>query len=451
MDLKSIIFAVGIIVMVELHEARGQFATIIDVPPNTVGDDANIGSNTQVNVFDGGLTGGRLTLGGYGEDTEQVQLNVFGGHVNVVDAWTGSDLTISGGSIKAANLLGGEATMAGGSVQSWSLFVNSRLTVTGGYASYIETGGLTARPDPKSSELLITGGEVAALDATGDVTIEGGTTRSFVFRGGGGVRITGGTVGDFFDVGGLNSDGTAAVAGPGILTMLGGSVGDHLTIREGRTLSYAGGTIGGSLQALDGSHVSIVGSEFRLNELSIENPGDGRPIVLSDRNVTLNGRLLDGREFHFDLNDELGLGDYFSPTATVSITFVPEPPTLLLVVIPLLLAWTRRHRQASERQTYDWLVVGQIVPSNPAHAVRGPKHVVSEGLTPILDADPVDLIDRGECLAGPGRHSDEHLPLASNDGVFNRVVRFNLIGPQSRMVIRELPEPAKGCIGVGLY
>jgi len=38
------------------------------------------------------------------------------------------------------------------------------------------------------------------------------------------------------------------------------------------------------------------------------------------------------------------------------------------------------------RMMFDWLVVGQVVPSNPASAVRGPKHVVKTGKTPVLEA-----------------------------------------------------------------
>src|SRR5580700_9002501 len=34
---------------------------------------------------------------------------------------------------------------------------------------------------------------------------------------------------------------------------------------------------------------------------------------------------------------------------------------------------------------FDWLITGQIVPINPAAAVRGPKHVVKIGKTPVLD------------------------------------------------------------------
>lgn len=36
---------------------------------------------------------------------------------------------------------------------------------------------------------------------------------------------------------------------------------------------------------------------------------------------------------------------------------------------------------------FDWLVVGQVLAINPAHAVRGPKHVVKRGNTPVLSED----------------------------------------------------------------
>jgi site-specific recombinase XerD len=39
------------------------------------------------------------------------------------------------------------------------------------------------------------------------------------------------------------------------------------------------------------------------------------------------------------------------------------------------------------RMLFDWLVVGQVLAVNPAHAVRGPKHVVRRGKTPVLTED----------------------------------------------------------------
>src|ERR1700730_3009087 len=44
---------------------------------------------------------------------------------------------------------------------------------------------------------------------------------------------------------------------------------------------------------------------------------------------------------------------------------------------------------------FDWLVNGQVVPVNPAHTVRGPRHVVTSGQTPVLDrAEARALLDR---------------------------------------------------------
>ena len=42
---------------------------------------------------------------------------------------------------------------------------------------------------------------------------------------------------------------------------------------------------------------------------------------------------------------------------------------------------------AAVRMLFDWLVTGQVVATNPAHAVRGPKHVVKTGKATVLDAD----------------------------------------------------------------
>jgi len=46
---------------------------------------------------------------------------------------------------------------------------------------------------------------------------------------------------------------------------------------------------------------------------------------------------------------------------------------------------TVKQSLAAIRMLFDWLVVGQILPVNPAHAVRGPKLVVTKGSTPVLD------------------------------------------------------------------
>jgi site-specific recombinase XerC len=62
---------------------------------------------------------------------------------------------------------------------------------------------------------------------------------------------------------------------------------------------------------------------------------------------------------------------------------------------------TVKLKLAAVRMLYDFLVIRQITPSNPAHSVRGPKYVVKKGKTPVwsredaktlLDSIPKDSV-----------------------------------------------------------
>lgn len=44
-----------------------------------------------------------------------------------------------------------------------------------------------------------------------------------------------------------------------------------------------------------------------------------------------------------------------------------------------------KQQLAAIRMLFNWLVVGQVMPGNPAASVRGPKHVVKTGKTSVLD------------------------------------------------------------------
>ena len=48
---------------------------------------------------------------------------------------------------------------------------------------------------------------------------------------------------------------------------------------------------------------------------------------------------------------------------------------------------TVKQHLAAIRMLFDFLVTGQIVPTNPASSVRGPKHVVKVGRTPVLKGE----------------------------------------------------------------
>lgn len=53
---------------------------------------------------------------------------------------------------------------------------------------------------------------------------------------------------------------------------------------------------------------------------------------------------------------------------------------------------TVKQHLATIRVLFDWLVVGQVLPINPAHAVRGPKHTVKRGKTPVLTAEETKML-----------------------------------------------------------
>lgn len=63
---------------------------------------------------------------------------------------------------------------------------------------------------------------------------------------------------------------------------------------------------------------------------------------------------------------------------------------------------TVKQHLAALRMLCDWLVVGQVLPLNPAHAVRGPRHSVRKGKTPVLTAEEartlLDSIDTSRLI-----------------------------------------------------
>jgi hypothetical protein len=63
---------------------------------------------------------------------------------------------------------------------------------------------------------------------------------------------------------------------------------------------------------------------------------------------------------------------------------------------------------AAIRMLFDWLVTGQVVATNPAHSVRGPKHVVKTGKTTVLDADQArTLLDSIDISTVVGLRADQ--------------------------------------------
>ena len=324
--------------------ASGDFTTIVNSPPDYIPLDAVFETDTQINIHPGrtARVGETLSLGDVDSPAENMELNLVGGSVWAVHAYAGSQVNVEAGSLSSAgSLLGGaRGSMSGGYARAWTLFANSYLEMSGGSAGRVMTAGIDTGPSPDASLLVVTGGQIDVLDATGNVVVEGGNIGDdFVFRGGGYVDISGGSIGDNLQVGYTvigaipNSDEPIVVGSGGRVTISGGSIGDNMVLYGLRSLTFSGGSIGQGFQALEDSQVNIVGSQFFVDGMELENPGVGQSIVLTERNVTITGRLADGQRFQFHLYDEIGQGDFFSPVASVSVTFVPEPNSVVLVLL----------------------------------------------------------------------------------------------------------------------
>jgi integrase/recombinase XerD len=67
----------------------------------------------------------------------------------------------------------------------------------------------------------------------------------------------------------------------------------------------------------------------------------------------------------------------------------------------------KQHLLAAIRMCFDWLVTGGVLATNPAHAVRGPKHVVKRRKKPVLTSDQaralIDSIDTSTLVGLPDR------------------------------------------------
>jgi site-specific recombinase XerD len=92
---------------------------------------------------------------------------------------------------------------------------------------------------------------------------------------------------------------------------------------------------------------------------------------------------------------------------------------------------TVKQRLAALRHLFDWLVTGQVIPTNPAGSVRGPKHSVRRGKTPVLS--PLEA-----------RHLLESIPTDSVAGLRDRaliglmVYSFARIGAALAMKLEDV-------------
>jgi site-specific recombinase XerD len=92
---------------------------------------------------------------------------------------------------------------------------------------------------------------------------------------------------------------------------------------------------------------------------------------------------------------------------------------------------TAKQGLAAIRMLFDWLVIGQIVPVNPAASVRGPRHVVKKGKTPVLSPTEARAILDAIDLSTPAGLRDRAL-------IGLMTYSFARIGAATAMLVKDV-------------
>jgi hypothetical protein len=360
--------------------AYGQFATVINVPPNP--DPEYIFSDTQVNVLAGGALGAFLQSGVENGSTRNIEINVSGGSIGrqsfinagtvlnvsagtvgyALEATARSVINISGGTVEhslsaengaivnvTGGMLGEEAdisdaqlTVNGGSVgDDLGLFDGATLEVLSGNVG----GGLHLSESTANFSGGATGGGILITEST--MNIMGGAVGNSVnaahrskvniSSGSLGARLLlqtssvlnmeGGSLGPDAEVRG--NDAVANISGGavgpgmhlelgGVANVSGGTIEGPFRLNWGR-VNYSGGAFAGEFIAREFTTTNIFGSQFVLDGADITSTlSVGEPFRVTSRNVPLSGVLSDGTPFSFDLNTAFFAGeDQFSNQAFV--------------------------------------------------------------------------------------------------------------------------------------
>ncbi len=333
-----------------LQQAALAFTTVYNVPPDIA--PTVIGSNTQLNLFDGGVIGPSFDAGTPVGPNTNIEVNISGGSTGFgLDVFSGATLNISGGTVgdSLEVFSGGVVHYTGGTVgQNFTSASGGSVAIIGG--EFVRNGVPISGSTTVSSGTILTGtladGTVIVLvrdtaaSETRDTFPSGTLTLATTslpaapsivnspvdsvprgLRAGQTLTLGAGanTIENFAGV-----DATLNLAGGSIarglelvgtdLNLTQGSIGDRFHMFAGSTLNMSGGTIGNDFRSLAGTQINLsggtVGQQFRVYAGStIDITGgefelDGVPVTgttnFPSGSKLLTGTLADGSVFIFD-------------------------------------------------------------------------------------------------------------------------------------------------------
>ncbi|MFT5422329.1 MAG: hypothetical protein ACI89L_000086 [Phycisphaerales bacterium] len=251
------------------------FGTVINVPGDSPTLAGPIGSDTQVNLYDGGLLEPRFVAGDKSSNAAQnIELNLYGG---TVGAWfcSAPGVTVNVfGEIEYGpddrrldsffrSEVGGTLNMFGGE------FLLNRMQPSTELNVY--SGVLLLRPYGNYKSLLVDGGTVRMNNFVNahETRLRDGRLESFLMNG-------------------------------GVLSVEGGVLETGMYVHSGGEIGFSGGSIGGSIRIKSADKWTISGGEFAFNGV----PGSATEILNKPYNssAVLSATLSDGTVTAFTVN-----------------------------------------------------------------------------------------------------------------------------------------------------
>ncbi len=336
------------------------FTTVINVPPDTA--PGEIGSDTQLNLYDGGVIPVGFRAGSPWADFPytDLEVNIHGGQVAIgfsvywgavvniyggalygeievlrgtmsmydgiiqparIDVQEDGELNLHGGEVRGMlDNSGGTVFMSGGSVNwlgagvDFSSQIQSLLHVDGGEVDqlYIGNGAQASLKNASIGFANLSEGSDVSLQ---EVTFDGDLS---IFQGAN-VSLSSGLIRGDLSVWGPNAT----------LDMSGGTVQGRVDVAMGY-ISISGGSFDSTFEADNNSVVNLIGRDFLIDGTPVTGGmAYDIPTEVLDRDVVLSGILADGSAFSFDLNSARTPGaDFFDPDTTITITLVTLPGDL---------------------------------------------------------------------------------------------------------------------------
>lgn len=353
--------AAVVLLVAAASDSPGQFSTVINVPPDAA--PASIGSDTQLNVSDGGVipsTHSDPFQAGLSVDTSSnIELNIAGGSVG--DGFTanaGATVNLSGGQVGEDFTLRGGAVlnMSGGQVGAFAAVVGrSRANVSGGIFGFLQLqDGASAEFSGGSfnEQVMVVDSSLSVIGSA-DLSNVSLLENATLFVEGGGVGFVSTDLFSDVELNGGSLGGADVLLGS--LLMSGGEFTGQLSLGSSEAV-ITGGTFGAVVSISADSVLEFVGSAFQLDGSPIPGltePGQG--VVVSSRDdALLTGQLADGSLFDLVLTEGVFATpgqDRFSPGSTLRLTLVPEPAGLACVLFALAAAHCGGARSEMRRRS----------------------------------------------------------------------------------------------------